>query len=108
MVASQEFTEHIFIPSLCAPRLRRPQASSGCIMTSLILQYSAASLLFCATALAVTPIVASTTSYGSLVNAGLNRDSCTSSFWTNNVVVSARHTPRGGTHFESLAVVGVP
>ncbi|KAJ7816020.1 hypothetical protein B0H13DRAFT_2460908 [Mycena leptocephala] len=55
-------------------------------MTSLILQYSAASLLFCATALAVTPIVASTTSYGSLVNAGLNRDSCTSSFWTTNVV----------------------
>ncbi|KAJ7829724.1 hypothetical protein B0H13DRAFT_2372408 [Mycena leptocephala] len=71
-------------------------------MTSLILQYSAASLLFCATALAVTPIVASTTSYGSLVNAGLNRDSCTSSFWTTNVVLWVCRDS------QSLSASGVP
>ncbi|KAF7336906.1 hypothetical protein MVEN_02126900 [Mycena venus] len=55
-------------------------------MVVFMLQYAAATLLFCATARAVTPIVASTTSYGSL-NDPLNRDSCSSSLWTNNVVL---------------------
>ncbi|KAJ6504348.1 hypothetical protein C8R47DRAFT_1067260 [Mycena vitilis] len=41
---------------------------------------------------AVTPIVASTTSYGSLVNAGLDRDSCTSSLWSDDVLWVCRDT----------------
>ncbi|KAJ6574556.1 hypothetical protein B0H19DRAFT_1124797 [Mycena capillaripes] len=55
-------------------------------MVGHIFRYSAASLLCCATAHAVTPIVASTTSYGSLVDP-LNRDSCSSSLWSKNVVL---------------------
>ncbi|KAJ6476718.1 hypothetical protein C8R47DRAFT_1289970 [Mycena vitilis] len=41
---------------------------------------------------AVTPIVASTTNYGSLVNAGLSRDSCVSSLWADNVLWTCRDT----------------
>ncbi|KAF8186586.1 hypothetical protein K438DRAFT_2019814 [Mycena galopus ATCC 62051] len=56
------------------------------------LQLSAATLLFSATALAVTPVVASTTSYGSLVSSGLSRDSCTSSAWSGNALWVCRDT----------------
>ncbi|KAJ6574533.1 hypothetical protein B0H19DRAFT_935355 [Mycena capillaripes] len=61
-------------------------------MASLILRYCAATLLFSASVLAVTPVVASTTSYGSLSNSGLNRDSCSSSLWSNNVIWVCRDT----------------
>jgi hypothetical protein len=62
-------------------------------MAVLLLQYSAA-LLVCGTALAtasddrrvVKPVVASTTNYGDLIDPGLNRDSCTSTLWSNSVV----------------------
>jgi precorrin-3B methylase len=57
-------------------------------MATLVLQCSAVALLFTATALAVTPVVSSTTSYGALVSAGLTRDSCSSSLWSNNVVIA--------------------
>ncbi|KAJ7171368.1 hypothetical protein C8R46DRAFT_1349371 [Mycena filopes] len=43
-------------------------------------------------AAAVTPVVASTTSYGSLSNAGLSRDSCTSTLWSSNVLWVCRDT----------------
>ncbi|KAF7344126.1 hypothetical protein MVEN_01702500 [Mycena venus] len=61
-------------------------------MIGFILQFSVATLLSSCTVLAVTPIVASTTNYGSLVNAGLNRDSCSSSLWSNNVLWVCRDT----------------
>ncbi|KAJ7816740.1 hypothetical protein B0H14DRAFT_3743198 [Mycena olivaceomarginata] len=54
-------------------------------MASLIFQYVTASMFLSATVRAVTPIVAETTSYGSLADP-LNRDSCSSSLWTENVV----------------------
>ncbi|KAJ6537369.1 hypothetical protein DFH09DRAFT_1042449 [Mycena vulgaris] len=65
-----------------------------------LLHYSVATLLFCVTTLAgssnvrraVTPVVASTTSYGSLNNQGLNRDSCSSSLWSNKVLWVCRDT----------------
>ncbi|KAJ7681367.1 hypothetical protein B0H17DRAFT_1333749 [Mycena rosella] len=71
-------------------------------MATLILQCSAA-LLLCGAALAlpskdsnvrraVTPIVSSTTGYGSLDNQGLNRDSCTSTLWSNNALWVCRDT----------------
>ncbi|KAJ7463156.1 hypothetical protein FB451DRAFT_1493851 [Mycena latifolia] len=64
-------------------------------MARLILRLFAATLLVCSPTLAepwnvrraVTPVVASTTSYGSLDNQGLNRDSCSSSRWGSNVVI---------------------
>ncbi|KAJ7832786.1 hypothetical protein B0H14DRAFT_2802565 [Mycena olivaceomarginata] len=59
-------------------------------MIGLILQFFAATVLLSYTVLAVTPIVASTTNYGSLITAGLNRDSCSSSLWSNNVPISDR------------------
>lgn len=55
----------------------------------------AASLLVCATAATGTipqkavspaPVVAQTTDYGDLIDPGLNRDSCTSTLWSDNVV----------------------
>ncbi|KAF8186577.1 hypothetical protein K438DRAFT_2153258 [Mycena galopus ATCC 62051] len=52
-------------------------------MASLVL---VASLLLCAAAREVTPIVASNTSYGN-VDDSLNRDSCSSSRWTDTVVL---------------------
>ncbi|KAJ7872711.1 hypothetical protein B0H13DRAFT_2553264 [Mycena leptocephala] len=67
-------------------------------MAVLLLQYSAA-LLVCGTALAasddrrvVKPVVASTTNYGDLIDPGLNRDSCTSTLWSNNVLWVCRDT----------------
>ncbi|KAJ7092942.1 hypothetical protein B0H15DRAFT_776922 [Mycena belliarum] len=36
---------------------------------------------------AVNPVVASTTNYGSLVEPGMTRDSCTSTLWTTNTVL---------------------
>ncbi|KAF7369401.1 hypothetical protein MVEN_00269100 [Mycena venus] len=62
-------------------------------MASLVLRCSAATLLFSAAALAaVTPVVSSTTSYGSLVSSGLTRDSCSSSSWSGNVLWVCRDT----------------
>ncbi|KAJ7463155.1 hypothetical protein FB451DRAFT_1493834 [Mycena latifolia] len=69
-------------------------------MTRLSLQLSTVIILLCASALAlpsnvrraVTPVVASTTSYGSLDQQGLDRDSCTSSRWANNVLWVCRDT----------------
>ena len=37
---------------------------------------------------AVNPVVAKTTDYGVLVDMGLNRDSCSSSAWSTNLIVS--------------------
>ncbi|KAJ7836890.1 hypothetical protein B0H14DRAFT_2513969 [Mycena olivaceomarginata] len=55
-------------------------------MARLIFQYVAASMFLSATVRAVTPIVAETTSYGSLADP-LNRDSCSSRLWTENIVL---------------------
>ncbi|KAJ7450527.1 hypothetical protein FB451DRAFT_1052198 [Mycena latifolia] len=69
-------------------------------MARLILRLFAATLLGCSPTLAepwnvrraVTPVVASTTSYGSLDNQGLNRDSCSSSRWGSSVLWVCRDT----------------
>ncbi|KAJ6476740.1 hypothetical protein C8R47DRAFT_1052045 [Mycena vitilis] len=55
-------------------------------MVRLSHQCTAATLLFYGTARAITPIVTSTTDYGSLADP-LNRDSCSSSRWSGNVVL---------------------
>ncbi|KAJ7837978.1 hypothetical protein B0H14DRAFT_2790199 [Mycena olivaceomarginata] len=59
----------------------------------------AASLLVCVTAVtgtilpkAVSPVVAKTTDYGDLIDPGLNRDSCTSTLWSDNVLWVCRDT----------------
>ncbi|KAJ7256209.1 hypothetical protein B0H12DRAFT_1112786 [Mycena haematopus] len=57
-----------------------------------VLRFSATTIFFSATALAVTPVVSSTTSYGSLVSSGLSRDSCTSSAWSGNALWVCRDT----------------
>ncbi|KAI0036375.1 hypothetical protein K488DRAFT_41338 [Vararia minispora EC-137] len=56
---------------------------------------------------AVNPVVASTTSYGSLDNGGLNRDSCTSTAWSgNNVLWVCRDTqPLSPSGLPTLPVV---
>ncbi|KAJ6480001.1 hypothetical protein C8R47DRAFT_1178408 [Mycena vitilis] len=57
------------------------------------MEMSVAALLFAsAVRAAVTPIVASNTSYGSLISANLTRDSCSSSLWSNNVLWVCRDT----------------
>ncbi|KAF8149722.1 hypothetical protein K438DRAFT_1624850 [Mycena galopus ATCC 62051] len=66
-------------------------------MAARLFQFSAAVLLVCGTALsgstpAVKPVVAQTTMYGNLVDPGLNRDSCTSALWYNNVLWVCRDT----------------
>ncbi|KAJ6457781.1 hypothetical protein C8R47DRAFT_1028820 [Mycena vitilis] len=64
-----------------------------------LLQYSATALLVCGTALAhsggyqvPSPVVAKTTDYGNIIDPGLNRDSCTSTLWSNNVLWVCRDT----------------
>ncbi|KAJ7240782.1 hypothetical protein C8J57DRAFT_1527443 [Mycena rebaudengoi] len=59
---------------------------------ALILSSTALGLHLNVTRRAVTPVVASTTSYGSLVDQGMNRDSCSSSLWSNNVIWTCRDT----------------
>ncbi|KAJ7240787.1 hypothetical protein C8J57DRAFT_1245220 [Mycena rebaudengoi] len=70
-------------------------------MARILLRLSSAALILSNTALglhlnvsrrAVTPAVASATSYGSLLDKGLNRDSCTSTLWSNNVLWTCRDT----------------
>jgi hypothetical protein len=84
------FGSHALVSSLEKERLYYKQTSGPFVpkptMIGLILQFFAATVLLSYTVLAATPIVASTTNYGSLVNVGLNRDSCSSSLWSNNVV----------------------
>lgn len=71
-------------------------SSTFMTMAGLPLQCAAAALLFCGIVFsepsnvrrAVTPVVASTTSYGSLNSGGLNRDSCTSTLWSGSTVVN--------------------
>ncbi|KAJ7670114.1 hypothetical protein DFH06DRAFT_1280142 [Mycena polygramma] len=62
------------------------------VATILPICVSALLLWPAASTAAVTPIVASTTSYGSLVSAGLTRDSCSSSLWSGNVLWVCRDT----------------
>ncbi|KAJ7816755.1 hypothetical protein B0H14DRAFT_3111663 [Mycena olivaceomarginata] len=54
--------------------------------------FPAAALAAASRAAAVTPVVASTTSYGTLVSSGLSRDSCSSSLWSGNVLWVCRDT----------------
>ncbi|KAF7367015.1 hypothetical protein MSAN_00960600 [Mycena sanguinolenta] len=68
-------------------------------MAACLFRCSAAALLACGIALAsnapskvVTPVVAKTTMYGNLIDPGLNRDSCTSALWYNNVLWVCRDT----------------
>ncbi|KAJ7138315.1 hypothetical protein C8R44DRAFT_695416 [Mycena epipterygia] len=69
-------------------------------MAALLLQYSALALLICGTTLAtpsddqiaITPVVATATNYGDLIDSGLNRDSCSSTLWSNNVLWVCRDT----------------
>ncbi|KAJ7285342.1 hypothetical protein C8J57DRAFT_1120507 [Mycena rebaudengoi] len=64
-------------------------------MASVLLRFSGAALLLSNTALgfhhnasgAVTPIVASLTSYGSTIDTGVNRDSCATTLWSNNKIL---------------------
>ncbi|KAJ7139251.1 hypothetical protein C8R44DRAFT_659570 [Mycena epipterygia] len=82
-------------------------------MARVLLQSSAAALIFCGAALglapnvtrrAVTPVVASTTSYESLNTGGLSRDSCTSTLWSSNVLWVCRDTEQ----ISSTGTVGLP
>jgi hypothetical protein len=69
----------------------------SCDMASVLLRFSGAALLLSNTALgfhhnasgAVTPVVASLTSYGSTIDTGVNRDSCATTLWSNNKIVCA-------------------
>ncbi|KAJ7149835.1 hypothetical protein C8R43DRAFT_1006812 [Mycena crocata] len=73
-------------------------------MANTLLRLSSAVLFLCGVASAlpstqsnvtrraVNPVVASTTSYGSLKDAGLNRDSCSSSAWGGSVLWVCRDT----------------
>ncbi|KAJ7290536.1 hypothetical protein C8J57DRAFT_1276083 [Mycena rebaudengoi] len=70
-------------------------------MASVLLRLSGAALILSNTALglhlnarAVTPVVASTTSYGSLIDTGVNRDSCATTLWSDNILWTCRDTQR--------------
>ncbi|KAJ7114961.1 hypothetical protein C8R44DRAFT_841958 [Mycena epipterygia] len=82
------------------------------------LQYSALALLVSGTTLAapsdarsaITPVVAATTNYGDLIDSGLNRDSCSSTLWADNVLWVCRDTQQAfsngsiGTHLVANTV----
>ncbi|KAJ7688883.1 hypothetical protein B0H17DRAFT_1202745 [Mycena rosella] len=93
-------------------------------MTPRFFPYSALALIVCGTVLGapsddrgrIIPVVASTTTYGDLIDPGLNRDSCSSTLWANDVLWVCRDTQQAfangsiGTHLvaNTVSLSGLP